>query len=336
MTPRDRVINTVFHRVSTPIPTLLSIPQDVYAARREECDELRTRFASDLDFLDHRFSLKSAADENALFFTDAWGCFWQKEAGGEWLAETDAPPLSNVRELDAVALPEMPVTKKMAEKVTARCDGNPRFTVVQTAIRPFRRLQALLGREQALAAIHQDTPALRRFLKRLHVYYLEQLRMWCATDADAVCLGDDWADEEGLLFPADAWTELFLPMTAEYCEMLRENDKFAYFTGAGNIQHLVPHLIVAGVDVVRYDSRAMSAENLAYYHGGKVAFHVMLDTELTVDGNVKEISDRVMAIRRCLGEMGGMIAECRMAAGAPLRNVSGAMLNFRRRMPVEF
>lgn len=335
MTPRDRVINTVFHQASAPIPTLLTIPEGVYAARREECDELRVRFASDLEFLDHRYPFSAEVQRDALFVTDAWGCFWLREPGGEFRAESDAAPLSDVRELEGVDIPVNPVTRKMQDKVTARCDRNPRFVVVQSGVRPLGRLQALLGREQVLEAIRRNSPELRHFLKRLHTHYLEQLRAWCATDADAVCLGDDWADADGLFFPADAWTELFLPMMAEYCEILKENDKFAYFTSAGDIQELIPHLIAAGVDAVRYDGLAASTENLAYYYGGKMAFHVMLDVGVRAGEGVDEISRRILSMRRALGERGGMIAECRMSAEAPLRNVSGAMLNFRRRMPVE-
>lgn len=335
MTPRDRVINTVFHQASAPIPSLLTIPEDVYAVRREECDELRVRFASDLEFVDHRYHFTGEMAPDALFMTDAWGCFWLREPGGEFRVEADAAPLADVRELAGVVIPENPVTRKMLDKVTARCDRNPRFVVVQSAIRPLSRLQALLGRDQVLEAIRRDAPELRHFLKRLHAHYLEQLQVWCATDADAVCLGDDWADEDGLFSPAGAWTELFQPMMAEYCEILRAHDKFAYFTSPGDIQELVPHLIAAGVDVVRYDGLAVSTENLAYYYGGKMAFHVVLDVGVRAGEGINEISRRILSMRRALGEQGGMIAECRMSADAPLRNVSGAMLNFRRRMPLE-
>lgn len=335
MTSRDRVINTVFHKASAQIPTLLTIPPEVYQFRREECDELRVRFASDLEFLDYRFSGEKAAAASDSFFTDAWGCFWKKTPGG-FSPEESFSLLDGIHDLKSLSPPKTPVFSSEIENIAESCENNSRFLILQSGIHPFRRLLALLGREETLSAIRQKSPELRTFLKRLHEYYINQLRQWCTAPVDAVCIGDDWADESGLFFPADIWEDLFLPMIAEYGEILKSHDKFVYFTSAGNIQQLMPSLITAGVDVVRYNDSAVNTSRLAAAYSGAITLHIIMDDARTERISDKEISEKILAIRRAAGESGGVIAECRMSADVPLRNISGTILNWKRRMPVEF
>ncbi|MDO4550536.1 MAG: uroporphyrinogen decarboxylase family protein [Planctomycetia bacterium] len=334
MTPRDRVINTIYHQVSAPIPTVLNIPQKVYQIRKEECDELRCRFTCDLDFLDYRFSFSSSKTDSSLLQTDNWGCLWYKTPDGIF-PDTDSHLLNDGNELESCLIPKPSISESSIQEVTKFCDGNPRFIILQSGIRPFRRLQALLGASQAITMIEQRSAVLRHFLNRLHTYYLQQLHAWCATPVDAICIGDDWTDSTGLPFSSEIWEELFLPMYSEYSKILQENDKFTYFSTEGNIQVLLPQLISAGVDVVRCNTTFINTERLTHHHSGKITFHLILDPHFTSGSTLESISEKIMSIRYAAGDNGGIIGECSFLPEAPLRNISGAMLNWRRRMPVE-
>ena len=298
MTPRDRVINTIYHRASAPIPTLLSIPRDVERARREECDELRRRFASEVDFLDYRFSSLDGGEK--AYVSDAWGCFWKKTPAG-FAPETDSPLLNDCGELRRLEIPEFFAGEGIKTEISEFCDRNPRFVVLQPDIRPLSRLLAILGREETLSAIVQKSSAVCGFLKRLHEAYLAELRAWCETDVDAVCIGDDWAEESGPFIPAKVWEEIFLPMMWDYAELLHKNDKFAYFTSSGDIQAYLPAVIAAGVDVVRVRDSQMNTSRAVSGYGSQTAFHVVMDDFLNEKPASEAISERILAIRRSAG-----------------------------------
>jgi len=119
----------------------------------------------------------------------------------------------------------------------------------------------------------------------------------------------------------------------DYAELLHKNDKFAYFTSSGDILAYLPAVIAAGVDVVRVRDSQANTQRAVSAYGSQVAFHVILDDFLNGILAPEAISERILAIRRATGENIGMIAECRVGAETPMRNVSGAMLNWRRRMP---
>lgn len=327
MTSRDRVINTLCHQISSPVPTLLTIPQTLEQSRLEVCAQLRTRFQSDLDWVDCAQPVSGTVASGV----DEWGCVWESDEEGAW-AFSDAPRYDDILELEGIRFPKSPVTVEMAEKVNQICAESSHFVVVQTRVHPFRRLCALGGVEAAKALIQRKPRELREIANRLFEYYMKQLEVWCATDADAIGIEDDLADAMGIRMSVSRWNEIFVPMLHEFCRKIRSADKFVYFTGTGNFEEFIPGLLYAGVDAIRFDADSMDPAILAERYRHRVTFHPVLKSAAIENVPEEELSKKILNLRTIFAE-NELIAECQMPPRAGMRQIACAMLNWRRRMP---
>jgi len=121
-------------------------------------------------------------------------------------------------------------------------------------------------------------------------------------------------------------------MLHEFCQKIRNADKFVYFTGTGNFEELIPGLIYAGVDVIRFDAEMMDAETLVQRYGQRIAFQPILKPSFIENNTEEEISAKILAWRTAFSEQ-KIIAECQISPQVTMRNIACAMLNWRRRMP---
>lgn len=335
MTSRDRVINTLCNQLTAPVPMLLRIPQALERERSEFCTQLRSRFQNDLEMLD--FSIPTVcleADASAAAskqVKDEWGCLWDKNTDGTW-SFSETPRYDNILELEGIRFPKSPVTDDMREFADIQCDGTSHFVLAQTRIHPFRRLCALGGLESAQNLIQRKPRALKEIMQRFFEYYFRQVDAWCRTGVDGIGLEDDLADERGIRISTARWNEIFVPMLREFCQKIRNADKFVYFTGTGNFEELIPGLIYAGVDVIRFDAEMMDAETLVQRYGQRIAFQPILKPSFIENNTEEEISAKILAWRTAFSEQ-KIIAECQISPQVTMRNIACAMLNWRRRMP---
>jgi len=334
MTARDRVINTLCHQICTPVPSLLTIPNSVEKSRVGDCVQLRTRFQNDLDLVDYSrptLPVQKKINEKSPLCVDEWGCVWECGENGIW-SPSPEPRYDDILELEGIRFPKNPITMEMTEDVNHLCEWNSHFVLVQTRIHPFRRLCALGGLEPACNLIQRKPRELREIMARLYEYYFKQIETWCFTDADAIGLEDDLADEHGGRMSLQRWNEILVPMYKEFCTKIRNCDKFSFFTGTGNFEEYIPGLIFAGVDCIRFDASAMDAKLLADRYGHRVTFQPILKPEMLENESETSLMEKIMAMRTAFNEA-EIIVECQMPAKAPVRQVACAMLNVRRRMP---
>lgn len=311
------------------MPMLLTIPKQVECDRAEFCALLKKRFQNDLDILD--FSAPSAAADCGTSVLDEWGCLWEYTPNRGWKA-SDVPRYEDILELDGIRFPKNHVTPEMMEQVNRFCENVPRFVLVQTRVQPFRRLCALGGAEAAAALIKRKPRELRSISMRMFEYYSRQIDAWCTTDADAIGLSDDLADEMGNRMPITRWNEIFVPMLKEFCQKIRNKDKFVYFTGTGNFEEFIPGLIFAGVDAIRFDAEAMDPLLLTERYGRRITFQPILKPDFIENQTEAGLASQIMAWRGAFAES-EVIAECQMPAQVSMRKIASAMLNWRRRMP---
>ncbi len=330
MTSRDRVINTLFHQISTPVPVTLIIPESVSAKSESLCSLLRARFQNDIELLD--FSTPISEDPAADSTIDAWNCVWERNADGIW-NYSEIPPYEDILELEGIRFPKNPVTQECLNSVNAFCASSSHFVAVNTRIQPFRRLCALGGLEASQELFRRKPRELKEIMSRLRDYYLKQLDLWCSTDADAIGFGDPLADLNGLRISIPRLNEFFFPLYQEFCQKIRACDKFVYFTGSGNFEEFISGLIYAGVDVLRYDSETLNALQLTERYANRVTFQPILKPDFLEENTEENISKRILEMRTIFENKTGVLGECQMSETVPLRKIADAMLNWRRRMP---
>ena len=104
--------------------------------------------------------------------------------------------------------------------------------------RPFERLQFLRGTQNLYYDIGYGVPELRVLLEMVHEFYLEDIRIWCASDVDGIFFMDDWGTNTTLLIKPQMWRGLQAAVP-RYPEIIHAAGKFAFFHSDGHTQDIL-------------------------------------------------------------------------------------------------
>lgn len=327
MTSRELVIRMLNQQPVDRVPRDLWITPEAAATRGDELAELQLRFPSDIVYPE--FELPAGKRSKGKpgrvgQYTDAWGCRWRiaREDGAPQLV---AAPLARAS-LEAVAAYDPPfevLEKATWQQADQGCAETPRFVLARSQVEPLRRWHYLRGSEAALADLAEGSAAVRTLLARIHEYNCRELACWATTEADGVVFGDDWATREGLVVSPDVWRDLFRPMYREYCRLLHEHDKFAFLKSTGNISRILGDLVRMGVDAVHADLLAMNLARVAGRYRGRIVLWGGLDEQEQLDhATPQQVREMVQQVRQALDTgSGGLIAQCRIGAHTPLKNL---------------
>ena len=278
MISRERVIRTLNHQPIDRAPRDLWIAAGIEEARPDDVAEVNVRFPS--DFLHVTISVDAASNPSKRHkvnnqkegvFADSWGCVW-KTGPPDSPAILVESPLAGAASLDAFHPPDELLQPVRFAKVNAACHGTGRFTVAAAELRPVERLCQLRGAETALRALAEGNVELRDLLSRLRNFFRARSRA-VGEDPDRRCrtgrrpdLALPVAEEPRSL--ACAHIALF----REFCTVLHEHDKFAFFLAHGPVRDVLDDLIEAGVDAVHAQWQLEEFVKVASSRRGRIVF----------------------------------------------------------------
>ncbi len=322
MTPRELVIRSLNHE---PVER---VPRDLFDglghARTDDRAEIHLRFPADIQRLQSKFlpgkRLQGKSGRGATF-TDAWGCSWKTAEKGFEPVES---PLADSAQIAGFEPPADLLDKGTITKANRACESTTRFVLAESQARPFDRLLWLRGRQAGLSDLARGTKRIRTLLERLHDSFRQELQRWAESEVDGVLLGDDFAGEEGLLVDPEVWRDLFGPLYRDYCNILHNHDKFAFFQSAGKLSQVFGTLVRSGVDAVYSPWLPADVRRLAHRYRGKVTFWIGIEPEHEQpESTPDEVRESVLQVRKALDfGSGGVIAVGRFQAETPLRNIS--------------
>lgn len=130
---------------------------------------------------------------------------------------------------------------------------------------------------------------------------------------------DDWGTNSSLLISPDTWRALFKPLYREYCDLIHDAGKFAFFHTDGFTEPIYGDLIEIGVDAVNSQLFTMDIEELARQYRGQITFWGEMDRQhLLPFGTPEGVYDAVICVRRALDDgSGGVIAQCEWGKNNP-------------------
>lgn len=325
MQKRERVIRALkFERPDRAPRTLWALP-GVRMDRRLELEDMERRFCPDISGVGNAAKSSRARGDSAAVgtYVDAWGCVWSVAERGV-VGEIKDPILADWKTLADWQPPWELLDQADLKEAEDRCRTTDCFVLAGTETRPFERMQFLRGTENLLLDLAGGAPEAIRLRDLLHAFYVREMRMWAKTAVDGVCFMDDWGSQTALLISPAMWRELFKPLYAEYCAILHEAGKFAFFHSDGHIEAIYPDLVEIGVDAVNSQLFCMDIEELGRLYRGRITFWGEIDRQnLLPFGTPEQVREGVRRVRRALDDgRGGVIAQCEWGLHDPAANIA--------------
>ncbi|HSV93809.1 MAG TPA: uroporphyrinogen decarboxylase family protein [Desulfobacterales bacterium] len=324
MTPRERVVRALtFARPDRAPRDLWALP-GVGMRRAAELERMKARHPSDFGGpgLGYGRGLAASGDAYRLGgYTDEWGCTFEVYEEGV-VGEIKRPPLADWSALDRLRPPRELLDVDWSVADRAR-DGNDRFILAGTSIRPFERMQFLRGTENLFMDLASGDARALRLRSMVHEFYLEELSHWVERDVDGISFMDDWGTQNALLVSPAMWREIYKPLYREYAAMIRGAGKHVFFHSDGNIAEIIPDLVEIGVTALNSQLFCMDIENIGRRFRGRITFWGEIDRQHVLPlGSEAEVRDAVRRVRRALDHgRGGVIAQCEWGIGAPKANI---------------
>ncbi len=326
MTSRDRVIRTLNHQPVDRAPRDLSLMHGAETHCAEALAELRLRFPSDIAWIEAKSAAgkrhKASPGRPGHHHTDAWGCTWQLGPHGE-PGPLEQAPLAEADKIAAYMPPAELLEPARFSAASRSCAGATRFTLAQSDVQPLGRMRSLRGPEAAMADLTSGKKETRRLLVRVHEHFQRELELWAGTDVDAVVMRDELGTTAALRPASKLWRQVLKPLWSDYCRILHDQDKFAFFYGEGNVTDFYSDLIEAGFDAIYVPATTVDLGPLAKDCRGRVAFWIDFGLErLSPPWTHEDIREEVRRVRKLLDFGSGIIVRCPWAQGTPLRNVA--------------
>ncbi len=326
MTGRERVTRALRFEQPDRVPRHLWRLPGTEMFRQQEVQRVLSKYPEDITKLELTYGRGKLARGQRYRkgepATDEWGCQWHAAEDGV-VGEVKRPPLEDLSQLDRLHVPYEILDGADFGEVDQMCAATDNFTLGWTTVRPFERMQFLLGTEQLLVELARCSKDLYRLRDAVHEFFMEEIRRWVNTVVDGISFMDDWGSQRNLLISPQMWRRFFKPLYADYCRLIHSKGKFAFMHSDGNIEQIYPDLIEVGVDAINSQLFCMDIEQLGARYRGKITFWGEIDRQhLLYCGTRQQIFEAVERVKRALWlPEGGVIAQCEFGLKDPVENI---------------
>jgi hypothetical protein len=326
MTSRERVIRTLEFKRPERVPRQLWKLPGIDMFRKSEVDAILEKYPEDI-IIPEVFYGKGEREKGIRYLrkqpaTDAWGCEWH--AGEDGVAGVVRnPPIKAMAEIDRLQAPFEILKKADFSKANELHEKTDKFILAWTTVRPFERMQFLVGTENLFMELVTASKQLLRLRDIVHEFFLKELEMWVDTDVDGIMFMDDWGSQENLIISPALWRDLFKPLYKEYCDLIHRKNKYVFFHSDGNIEAIYPDLIELGINAINSQLFCMDIEALGRKYKGKITFWGEIDRQYVLPFGTKEdVTRAVIRVKNALWKPeGGIIAHCEFGLVDPCENI---------------
>lgn len=333
MTPRERLLSALTHRVPDRVPL------DLWA-RPEVWRKLEEHFATDQAGVERRLGLDIVSaglgmDESAFLartngeltgdcpyaggryifhpdgtFEDLWGVRRRVGRDGKYV-EWVKGPLSDRPDLAGYEFPPV-AWLKPASSIQARVDKlKQEYAVCGGITNPFKSAWELRGMENFLADFLEEPEFAAALYDQIYAFQTERARRLAQAGVDILTITGDVAMQTGTLMSPAVWRQFDKPRLAQ---MLREVKKVkadihVYFHSDGNVEAIVPDLIEAGMDILNpVQPECMDPARIKRLYGDRLTLWGTGSLQKTLPfGTEQEVRAEVRDRIQVCGKNGGLV-----------------------------
>lgn len=274
---------------------------------KERLNELHSRYPDDIITFSHGWNLKELADKA--------GC----EDSMENKAIDSQIILKDYSNIDEFAVHIVAQSKKMdieaARKV--RDDHPGRYCMGYSWQAIYHKLWMLRGLENALMDFYDDPDGIRKLMRAIADFTIENIRKYGKLGYDAIAISDDLGTQTTTIFGKNVFLEFYKPLYKEIFAAAHEYGMHAWMHSCGHIVPFLDDLIEAGLDVLHPIQHSLypggvSANNpyeVAKNYRDRLTFWAGIDVQyLLPQGSVDEVRKGVRDLMDIFdGPDGGMV-----------------------------
>jgi uroporphyrinogen decarboxylase len=214
-------------------------------------------------------------------FRDVFGAVWDRTVDRD-IGNVETPVLPGPS-LDGYALPDPLDSRFFAdipEKLERRGDC---FRLFCLGFSLFERAWTLRGMENLLCDFHDHPGFVRALLRAVADYDIAQVEKALEYDIDAVCFGDDWGQQRGLIMGYPLWKEFIYPELKRLYGLVRDRGRHVFIHSCGDVDELFDDLIAIGVNCFNpFQPEVMDVDALFARYRGRLSFWGGMSTQRTL------------------------------------------------------
>lgn len=194
----------------------------------------------------------------------------------------------------------------LAEFTVAKRD---QFRYASIAFSLFERAWSLRGMENLMIDMLEAPEFVDELFDAITDFNCAVLEEVLRYDIDGVKFGDDWGQQNGLIFGGPLWRRFIKPRLAKMYGMVKRAGKAVLIHSCGRVQELFPDLIALGLDVFNpFQPEAMDPYEMKRRYGRELTFlGGMSVQQLLPFGTHREVRDETLRLMDAVGRGGGFI-----------------------------
>ena len=239
-------------------------------------------------------------------FKDIFGVIWDRSIDKD-IGNVEGQILPRPT-LDGYHFPD-PLAERYFKNIPTLIDKySDRFRIFEIGFSLYERAWTLRGMEALLMDFVTNPGFVHDLMSAICDYNIRQIRRALEFDIDAIKLGDDWGQQNGLIMGPEFWHEYIQPYLEKMFRVVKDAGKYMFIHSCGDVDELFDTLVNIGLDNFNpFQPEVMNIYKLLPEYRGRLSFHGGLSTQQilpfgTVNDVVKE-SERLLK----LGAEGGYI-----------------------------
>lgn len=306
ITPRERVWQAIRHQEPDRVPHHISYTR--LARQKLEAYYGTTDLDEVLDNQIVKYKPRLPEVEEAPgMWRDEFGILWNRTIDTD-IGVVDEYLLKE-RSLDGYQFPDPQDPLRYAGLQAFLDNNSTRFRIINLGKSLFERAWMLRGLPELLVDMLEAPEFVEELLDAITEYNLAIIREVTSRDIDAVMFGDDWAQQNGLLFSPRLWERLIRPRLELMYSSVHTAGKAVFIHCCGKVQSLFPKLIELGVDVFNpFQPEVMDPVETKRQFGERLAFYGGMSIQQILPyGNPQQVRDEARRLIDLVGKGGGFI-----------------------------
>jgi uroporphyrinogen decarboxylase len=267
-------------------------------------------------------------------YTDPWGCIWQTTVDGI-VGTVHNHPMADLTKVEGYEPPDPAVTDGFSGidwggvhrrfRDTRRNGGLARAGLPHG--HTFLRLINLCGYENALLALVDDDPRLRKLLGMIESFNTEVVRRYVDCGAKLMAYPEDLGMQNGPMISPDLFVRHIQPIYRRMIEPARAAGCIIHMHSDGDIRTLAHHLIKGGVEILNLQDLVNGVEWIREKLFGRVCIDLDIDRQKITRYGTPDDIDRLIRteVETLSTPAGGLTMIHGLYPGVPLENVKALM-----------